>query len=34
MTYGLKIALLIFGLEVQNSKMASNREQTNFESIQ
>ena len=31
---GLKKALLIVLLEVQNSKMASNRKRTNFESIQ
>ena len=31
---GLKIALLIVWLEVKNSKMASNRKQTNLESIQ
>ena len=34
MTSGLKIAPLIVGLEVQNSKMPSNRKRTNFESIQ
>ena len=31
---GLKIALLIVWLEVKNSKMASNKKQTNLESIQ
>ena len=31
---GLKIALLIVGLEVQNSIMSSKRKQTNFENIQ
>ena len=33
-TSGLKIALLIVRLEVQNSKMASYRKRTNFKSIQ